>query len=115
MQQLKQEEIIYSRQRLEKAREVIFVTKQAPIPSNETFDVRFRIDMKKVTGVIPGECQELVCVCVSMLVFVYVRQERGTEFRREEQMETERERNGEQERMKKKAKGNNQISFFELN
>lgn len=69
--------------------------------------------MKKVTGVIPGECQELVCVCVSMLVFVYVRQERGAQFRREEQMETERERAGWRAREnEKKAKGNNLISFF---
>lgn len=32
---------------------VIFVTKQNPIPSNKTFDVKFQTDTEKVTGTIP--------------------------------------------------------------
>lgn len=85
-----------------------------PFLATRPFDVRFRTDMKKVTGVIPGECQELVCVCVCMLVFVYVRQERGTQFRREEQMEMERERewDGERERMKKRQKEIIKLAFL---
>lgn len=106
--------IFDSRRDQERRERSYLLLNKPPFLATRPFDVRFRTDMKKVTGVIPGECQELVCVCVCMLVFVYVRQERGTQFRREEQMETERERewDSERERMKKRQKEIIKLAFL---
>ena len=81
------------------------------VPSNETFDVRSRTDMRKVNGGSPRVCQKVcVHVCVAMKARATPKTGNRWREREREECESERERKGVSEN--RKSKGNNQMSFF---